>query len=208
MTSPHPEPARRRTAAVSAATLLALVAVTLLVSRTTQAAFTASTENTGSSVVAGDVTITDDDLTAALFTEAAFAPGDSVVECLAVTYAGSIADPGPVRVHVGGVTEVAGPDPASDGLGDELLLTIEEGVGGGLGSCGGFTPATTLTTATPLRTLAATATDHATGLGAWDPSGTPETVTYRFTATLDPATPDAEQGAGVSGISFVWEVTT
>lgn len=190
--------------------LAALVVTALLVLRTSRAAFVASTENAGNSFVAGDVVLSDDARgVAAMFTEATFVPGDTVVECIAVTYEGSIPEPGPVRLYSGGVTDVRGPDPASRGLSRYLRVTVEEGTGASFGRCGGFVPSATIVDDVTLSALAATRTDHASGAGAWAPTSTPDVRSYRVSVTLDETgTPNEEQGAGATDIAFVWEVVS
>ena len=190
--------------------LAALAVVFVLVLRTSSAAFTATTDNDGNSFVAGDVVLSDDDATTqSLFTETAFAPGASVTECIAVTYDGTIPDPSAVRLYSGGFTDVAGPDPASSGLSDHLVLTVEEGTGATFGDCSGFVAGPTIVSGVTLAAFDTTRTDYASGAGVWDPSATGESVSYRFTVTLDAtSTPNEEQGAGTSDIAFVWEVTS
>ncbi len=50
--------------------------------------------------------------------------------------------------------------------------------------------------------------NYATGAGVWDPAGTPESKTYRFTFVLDAATRDTEEGASVTALGFTWEVSS
>lgn len=189
---------------------VALAVVALLVVRTSRAAFNATTDNRGSSFIAGDVVLSDDDTGArALFTEAQFVPGATVAECIAVRYEGTINDPGPVALYSGGYTDVTGPDTASEGLSEHLLLTVEEGTGGSFGNCAGFRRTTTVVSGVALSAFDAAHTDHASGAGGWDPSSSPETRSYRFSVTLDEASvPNEEQGAGTTDLVFVWEVTS
>ena len=80
--------------------LVAVVAAFLVtgtfVVRGSQAAFTDTTDNMGSSVTAGNVDLIDDDSTF-LFNVPTMTPGDSVENCILVTYQGSIADPALVK---------------------------------------------------------------------------------------------------------------
>lgn len=210
--SGHPQPvtppSRRNRGTIALVVLAALAVVSLLVLRTSSAAFTASTDNDGNSFTAGDVVITDDDATTqALFTETAFAPGATVTECIEVTYGGTIPDPSAVRLYSGGFTDVPGPDPASAGLSAYLVLTVEEGTGAVYGDCSTFVPGGTIVSGVTLASFDATRTDYASGAGTWDPAGTPEAISYRFSMTLDAvATPNEEQGAGTTDLAFVWEV--
>jgi hypothetical protein len=44
----------------------------------------------------------------------------------------------------------------------------------------------------------------ATGIGAWNPTGT-ASKTYTFTATLKSSAPDTASGKSITGTNFVWE---
>lgn len=180
--------------------LVSFALVSLIVLTGSRAAFTDSTDNTGSVFAAGDVVLTDDDAGGILFNVSNMAPGDTAVNCIAVTYSGSITDPGPVRLYSGGFTDV-------DGLAAYLNVTIEEGTGGVFNDCSAFV----LGGAVFGNTLAffdANHSDYATGAGAWDPSSTPESKSYRITVELDTGTLNSLQGAAVTAVGFVWEVST
>jgi hypothetical protein len=185
----------------------ALALVSMLVMRTSQAAFTATTDNQGNSFNAGAVDLTDD-AASALFTATSMVPGEQVQRCIVVTYSGSVADPGPVKLYGGGYIQQPGSGTGSVGIAGHLNLTVEEGTGGSATSCATFTAQSTIVSGTTLAAFNSTRTDYASGAGVWDPATTPASRTYRFTLELDPATPDNEQGAGVSDAVFVWEVRT
>lgn len=211
--NPQPEsaqaaPDRRRVA--MAVAILAVLFGSLLIVRTSSAAFTATTDNTGNSVIAGDVVLGDDDSgTSPMFTETAFGPGETATACIEVTYDGTIPDPQAVQLYSGGYTDVAGPDAASTGLSDHLLLTIEQGTNGTFGNCSSFVSGSNLVTAVPLSTFDATNADYASGVGTFDPSATGQSASYRFTITLDnTSVPNEEQGASTTDIAFIWEVTS
>ncbi len=126
-------------------------------------------------------------------------PGDSTINCILVTYQGSIADPASVELYSSGYTD-------SSDLANWLNVTIEEGTGGSFGSCSAFVLDNTIETGDDLIAFDTAHTDYTTGAGVWDPSGTPESKTYRFTFALDAATPDTEEGASVTALGFTWEV--
>lgn len=180
--------------------LVSFALVGILVMAGSRAAFTDSTANTGNEIAAGDVVLTDDDAGAVLFQLANLAPGDGDTNCIAVTYGGSISDPGAVRLYSGGYSDSAA-------LGSHLNLTIEEGTGGSFGDCSGFSASGTVFSGT-LAAFDSAHSDYAGGAGTWQPSSTPETRSYRISVELDPATPNSQQGASVSGLTFVWEVST
>ncbi len=183
----------------AAALIGALLISGLLVLQSSRAAFTDSTSNTGNSLTAGTVTLVDDDAVAVMFNVSNMQPGDSSVNCIVVTYQGTIADPLAVRLYSGGYTD-------SSDLANWLNVTIEEGTGGSFGSCGAFSSVNTIETGGDLIAFDATHTNYANGAGVWDPSSTPESTTYRITLALDAAAPNSEQGASITALSFVWEV--
>ena len=166
-----------------------------LVWQGTNAAFTASTSNGANAWSSGTVALSDDDTSAALFSAGPVVPGDTGTRCIAVTYGGDIA--ATVRFYA---TSAAG------SLGQYLDLVVEQGAGagnvGGAGSCAGFS-GTSIWSGT-LDALASTATDFATGLGTWAPTGAGQTTVYRITWTVAPSAGDALQGTAATA-SFVWE---
>lgn len=178
---------------------VSLVVVSVLVVTSSVAAFTSSTSNAGNSFTAGTVDLIDDDLGAVMFTVADMGPGDSVTDCITVTYQGTVADPSGVKVYSGGYTD-------SGDFDTFLNLTIEEGTGGTFGDCTGFALENTIESAGTVSDFDTARTNYATGAGVWDPASTPESKTYRITVELDGAAPDAEQGESVTAMTFTWEV--
>lgn len=182
-----------------AAAIVSLAMVSLFVVRASSAAFSAQTVNTSNSWATGAVALTDDDgggAASAMFDVTGMTPGDTVVKCIAVTYAGS-ADPSPVKLY-SSVTD--------NGLAAHLDVTVREGDGGGYGSCAGFTPSATIANGVTLTTFGGYS-DYATGIGTWDPTATGQTKTYQFTVTLGADTPDSAQGADAQA-GFTWELTS
>jgi hypothetical protein len=177
----------------------ALLVASLLVMRSSDAAFTSTTANSGNSFSAGTVDLVDDDAATAIFTISNMKPSDTVQGCITVTYQGTVVDPSAVKLYSPGYTD-------SGTFADYLNVTVEEGSGGSFASCAGFVSDLTIVDAMTLSTFASTYTDYTNGAGVWDPSGTPESKTYRFTVALDGATPNAQQGASVTGLTFTWEV--
>jgi hypothetical protein len=174
--------------------------VGVLVLTASRAAFTDTTENTASALASGTVALSDDDLGSALFAVSNMAPGDTATRCITVTYGGSITDTGPVRLYSGGYTDSAA-------LGSHLNLTIEEGSAASFGDCSGFEPDGTLFSGV-LAAFDGTHSSYATGTGSWQPASTFESKSYRITLQLDGGTPNSQQGASVTGLTFVWEVST
>lgn len=197
-----PERRRRRlggAAAVAIAALGSMIAVSAIVVTASVAAFTDTTSNAGNSFSTATIELVDDDLDAAMFSVTGLVPGQSVSDCIVVTYQGDYADPSAVRLYSGGYTD-------SGDLGTYLNLTVDEGTGGSFGDCTGFSLDNTIESGSTLFGFDATHTDYASGAGVWDPASTPESKTYRVTVELDAAAPDSEQGENVSAFTLTWEV--
>ena len=138
------------------------------------AAFSATTENTGNAWSTGTVVLTDDDGGAGIMFEVlGMKPLDVVTNCIVVTYAGTLL---PADVLLYGVS-------GGSGLDAYLDLVIDEGTGAAFGNCSGFSFTSNIFTGT-LTSFAATHTNFGDGAGIWSPSTNPESVTYRFTVTL------------------------
>ena len=183
------------------AAAVSLALVSLLVVRTSNAAFFDTTDNPGNEFSAGDVVLTDDDGgVTAMFTMPNMAPGSTGTRCINVTYEGTLdAD---VRLY-GAAT--------GSGLEDFLDLTVERSTGAAGGatfSCTGFVEAgkaAVWTNATDgdLGAFLSAATDFATGADTWAPAGaTPVTVSYRFTVGLQN---DGNASGLDATVGFTWE---
>ena len=182
------------------------------------AAFNGSTSNGTNHWSAGTVTLADDDSGAAMFTTAvpstgqvsaaAMKPGQSVVDCIKVSYTGTL--DAAVHLYATGVTDHVG---VSTGMTNFLHVKIEEGTGSSFAAatpCAGFGSGTVVwDTGThpnaPSDLLADFPGDYLTG--PVSPTTTWSTGTekvYRFTVTLDPAVPDSSQGSSADA-TFVWQ---
>lgn len=177
---------------ISAAALVAgLVVNGLMVWSGTSAAFTASGSNAGNNWATSSLAITDDDSGIALFTATGLVPGSTGSKCLTVTYGGNTASS--VKLFAS----------ASSGtLSPYINLTVEEGTGGSFGSCTGFSGSSIYTGT--LSGFTTTKTAYASGVGTWAPNASGSTRTYKFTYTLDAATPSSMQST-TAGVTFVWE---
>ena len=176
----------------------ALLVSGLIVGQASYSAFTATTSNPTSNWTAGTVSLTDDDSNTAMFTATGLRPGSTGTKCIAVTSSGSV--PSAVKLYGTSYT-------TTSAFGSYVDLTVVQGTGGSTTSCTGFTPLGTgssVYTGT-LAAFAAAATNYATGLGTWTPTGSgSETRTFQFTYTIDAATPNTSQG-GTAAIGFTWE---
>jgi hypothetical protein len=175
------------------AALLSLALVAVLVLRVSDAAFSATTDNTGSQWTAGDVVLTDDDSDTAMFAITAMKPGDTATECIAVTYSGSL----------DAAVKLYGTLTAGDGLDDYLDVTVRRGTGGSFGDCTGFSSDETVYSGT-LDGFVGTHTSFGTGAGTWAPTGggPDDTVTYQVEVTLQDD--NAAQGKTATA-TFTWE---
>lgn len=164
------------------------------------ALFTSQTENTANAVTAGTVAISDNDAGSSMYTLPNAKPSDTKVSCIRVNYSGTLdAD---VKLYIGDTIGALGP---------YVNLKIESGTQPSptFPTCTGFVADST---AIYDGTLSAFATAHSSytnglvdnpGIVAtkWAPS---DAVVYRITATLDPATPDAQQAGITNAHKFTW----
>ena len=157
------------------------------------AAFSDTIDNSGNTWSTGTVVLTDDDGgSGILFTVTGMKPLDVVTNCIVVTYEGTLLPADVVLYGVSGGT----------GLDAYLDLVIEEGTGGIFDNCSGFSATSTIYTGGTLSDFAVAHTNFGNGAGTWSPSANPESVTYRFTATLQ----DDNAAQGLSGTAtFTWE---
>ena len=140
-----------------------MVGVFLIVSAmfgtSARGAFSDTTSNAGNNWAAGDIVIVDDDDgVSAMFNAANMAPDDTVVNCILVTYQGTLT---PADVSVYGTS--------GGSLDAYLDLTIEEGSGGDFGDCAGvgFSPTSTVFNNT-LANFAATRTNFGNGITGYE----------------------------------------
>lgn len=125
-------------------------------------------------------------------------PGEEVSACVEVIYTGEVTDVSPIVLY-------AALEPGANALADSLEVTVERGAGGHFGDCGDFEADARVIDHLPLRELATTHGDFDSGVPTLTPVQTRTSVSYLFTVTLNPATPDSLQG-GVAGATFTWEV--
>jgi hypothetical protein len=197
------------------ATIAAVLLSSGVIFAASYSAFTATTSNAADNWSVGSVVLADDDSGAAMFTSgtvgtgqvsgAGLKPGQSVQNCIKVTYTGSLAST--VKVYASSVSEVNGS--GGTGLLSYLHTKIEEGTAGAFG-CTGFSGATTIWDTSTHGGVASDLlgvfpTTYATGpssaLASWT---TGSFRVYRFTMTLDASTPDTSQGATATA-TFNWQ---
>ena len=157
------------------------------------AAFSGTTDNSGNTWSTGTVILTDDDGgSGILFTVVGMKPLDVVTNCIVVTYEGTLLPADVVLYGVSGGT----------GLDAYLDLIVEEGTGGIFDNCSGFSATSTVYTGGTLADFAVAHTNFGNGAGTWTPSANPESVTFKFTVTLQDN--NAAQSLDATA-TFTWE---
>jgi hypothetical protein len=147
----------------------ALLMLTVLIVNRSEAAFSATTDNTTNTFATGSVVLTDDDGGSAMFTAASMTPGTPVVECITVTYSGTLT-PADIRMY----------GTSGGTLAPYLDAGVEVGTGGSFGDCSTFVSSSTLYTGT-LSGFSTTHTNWATGLATFTAAANPTSRTLRFT---------------------------
>jgi hypothetical protein len=160
-------------------------------------AFTSTTTNSGNSFASGTVALSDNDAGAAMYNVSNQKPGDTVTQCIKVTYTGSVdAD---VKLYT----------PSTIGsLGQYIDVQVRPGSGNPtFPGCTGFTA-----DAADIYndTLANFPASYASGILDAGPGAATkwvlnDAVVYRFTLTLRSSAPDAAQGLTTGSHAFTWE---
>lgn len=146
-----------------------------------------------SRITAGAVELTDDDGDETLFDLPALLPGETISNCITVTYRGTV-----FNEIVGLRFRGGGP------LGAHLQTKIEMGTGGGFDSCEGFRPSTTLFDGL-LADLHQQHGPSSPALETFTVDRTPDTRTFRISFGLD----DAADSSGLdASTDFLWTVGT
>ena len=178
---------------------LTFILVALLVVTSSKAAFVAQNENTTNTVTAAAIDLGDNDSGGAMFNSTGLMPGTSVQRCIDVTYTGNI-DPLLVRIYATA--------PPTGTLGTYLNLTVDVGddTADALGSCTDFGAGSTNVYTGTLAGFATAHPDYANGRSTtWDPTGTGQTKTFRFTVSVQ----DNSSAEGLtSTFGFSWETRT
>ena len=202
----------RRRAVRAVAPVAGLLAAGLLVWQGSYAAFSATTTNAANNWAAGSVSLINDS-GAAMFTTTAITPagstdaktlkpGDVRINCIKVTNNGTLA--GPVKLYV-----PTGTYSQSNGLGDNLTITVEEGSGTAgttaFGNCNGFTSTQTIVNGSTLTAFAGASTGYGSGAGSGGALAVNGVRYYRFTTTVNAAAPNTVQ-SGTATATFQWEI--
>jgi hypothetical protein len=195
---------RRRTRSLNgrvmqlSALALSFIAISVLVVTSSRQAFVAQNNNVTNQVSAASVDLTDTDNGTAMFQNVTgLMPLVNQDRCIDVTYTGSV-DPLPVLIYSSGAP--------TGSLAPYLNLTIEVGADATpvFGDCTGFVSAGTVYNGT-LQGFATANGSYATGLSTWDPSGSPETRTFRFRVSVQD---NAAAEGQTTTFGFSWETRT
>lgn len=175
---------------VGVTVLIVVSVVSVAIMQYSRAAFTATTSNSSNSWATGSVVLSDDDAGSAMFTSSNMTAGQSIVKCIAVTYSGSLTSGVTAKLY----------GTASGALASYLNLTVEQGTGGGFGSCAGFSGSPIYSGT--VSGFASTYTNFGTGLAGFSPSANPESHTYRFTITVQN---DNNAQSKTATADYTWE---
>jgi hypothetical protein len=161
--------------------------------------FSATTQNAGNEIVAGNVALTDNDAGSAMFNVSDAKPGDAWTRCIKVTYTGSL--PADVRNYL---RSTPGP------LTQYVSLKLEQGtqLASTFPNCDGFTP-DSVGTVYDGPISSALFGSYATGL-VETPAGQTswqqgDSLVLRVTMSLSASMPDQVQGTSTGSATVVWE---
>jgi hypothetical protein len=161
--------------------------------------FSATTQNSGNEISTGTVVLTDNDAGSSLFNVTGAKPGESWTRCIKVTYNGSL--PAEVHLYMQNTTGE---------LAKYVNLTMTQGTQASpvFPGCAGFTPDSTgVIFEGPAYSPVSGNWEFGlavkpVGKAAW---GQGESLVFKFTATLDPGTPDSLQNSAIGNSTIVWE---
>jgi hypothetical protein len=179
--------------AIAAAVVVGLLGSGIFVWQGTNAAFTSTTSNGVNNWTAGAVTIADDDSGAAMFTAAGLVPNSTGSKCIKVSYSGNVT--AAVKLYVASSAGTLAP---------YINLVVQEDTNqaGAFAGCSTFA-GTTIYSGT-LSAFATASSAFANGVGSFAPTAGGQFKVYKFTYTLDSATPNNMQSATCSA-TFQWE---
>ncbi len=196
--SPNVNSSKAARVVFAASILLGGLAGLLFTTRTSSAAFTATTNNPNGVWTAATISLSDDDSATMMFNVDNMLPYDSVARCISVTYTGTASTLNPVRVY-------AKVDSQTNNFANNLSVKIEQGSGGSFANCIGFSPSATLVADESLASVAANHSNYASGVGTFVPATSPSTVTYRISITFNPNV-TSPSAASTANATFTWEI--
>ncbi len=192
-------PTRRQIAIRSLfAALPAALLTSVLVLRVSDAAFSATTSNSGNALAAIDINLSDNDAGAALFSVTGMKPGaaNQVSKCIRITYSGAASGITAVKMY-GSATVSA--------LAPYLTMTVDSSTTGTALDCSDFGSSSAVFSST-LSTFLSSNTAFSNGQTIWTPASASESRTLKITMTL--ADDNNAKGLATSGLAFTWEIQT
>jgi hypothetical protein len=180
-------------------TPLAMLAVGALVFQASHAVFSDTTVNPGDTWSAGQINLSDDDGSTALFTVSNAKAGDTGNKCIVVSSSAAQTYTTAVKIYASSIVA------ATNSLDSNITLKIEEGTGGTFANCTGFSAGATLYNST-LSGFTSTYTNFSNGLAtSFAPTGgSLQSKVFKFTWTLSAGAANSVQG-GTAGTAFTWE---
>jgi hypothetical protein len=175
--------------------LLGVTLCSTMIWRTSSALFSGTTSNPTNSWATGNVSLSDDASSTALFnsaTDGTLTGGQTLTRCIKVTYTGGVTSGVSVKLY----------GTATGALAPYLNLTVDQGTGGAFGNCTGFSVTSAGIYSGTVSGFATANTNFASGAGSWAPSSTGATMTYRFAITVQNTS--SAQNLVASG-GFTWE---
>lgn len=204
---PNTDPARPRAGRLrGAAVAVGLLVSAALVWQSSQAAFTATTDNPGNAWAAGVVTLDSSPGTAMFTTASKVKPDDPQSQCIDVTYQGNVATAG-VQLYTANKSESDG---GSDGAVLDTQLLMEVRIGDSNDTCATqgtatWTELTTAGTGDSITTLAGYTSWGDALVSGWSPSAAGQSRAFLFTHEL-PTIVDVDKTQGDTvNIDFIWE---
>jgi hypothetical protein len=197
---------RRRRTLRAITPLAALLVAALLIWQGSNAAFSATTDNTGDSWATGSLALTNNGgatvysgTTAALFTQTNLKPGDTGIKCITVQSTGSL--PGTLKMYRGTIsgTNSAALAAVLDITVDSVAVSSSTNV---QANCTGYTGGTS--GALYNGTLNAMPTTYAAASGGAVAAGT-QRVAYRISWTVNSAADNTVQSSSAQA-NLTWEI--
>lgn len=161
--------------------------------------FSATTQNAGNEIVAGQVALSDNDAGSAMFNIRDAKPGESWTRCIKISYTGSL--PADVRNYLRSTPGALTP---------YLGLKLEQGTQATttFPNCDGFTPDSTGTvydgpvSSAFFGNFETGLVEVPPGQTSWQPGNS---LILRMTLSLSASMPDQVQGASTGSATVVWE---
>ncbi|WP_157767778.1 MULTISPECIES: hypothetical protein [Actinosynnema] len=193
-----PAPAVSATAWAVGAALVGVVLCLTMVLRTSEAAFSGTVSNSPNSWETGSIALAENSSGSALYSSASngrLTGGQAVTKCITVRYDGTITPSATIKLY----------GSATGALAPYLDLVVDRGADSFTSpapSCATFSARAGGVFRGTLDEFGSTATDYASGVGAWSTATNGATVAFRFTITVKSV---AEAQNKTAAATFTWE---